>query len=371
MEQMKQGRAVLARVWHRRAGTWWWAIAVIVVPVAAIAASAVTVLLMSVSSGSPQNQIELIKTGLTVGAGTGGIVALVLAGRRQWATERDSTERRLTELYLKAVEQLGSDKSAIRHGGLYALERVAQDNPAQRQTVVNVICAYLRNPYLPAVPLTGSRRLGARRAPRPAPSGDLPLRARMSVTVPSPSSATTAEAWQEREVRLTAQHILAHHLRPGEDDDHPLDTFWPVIDLDLARARLIDFDLSEAQVRTARFGGTTFEGRADFAGTRFDAEAWFSRTRFAGDARFDNADFSGAVVFEETIFDGYAAFTGAAFGQFSVFGGVIFAGHALFDNVTFGLDFLFGEAEFAHGVPGPLAGRSLGGPGANTQSATE
>ncbi len=33
------------------------------------------------------NQIELIKTGLTVGAGTGGVVALVLNGRRQWSTE--------------------------------------------------------------------------------------------------------------------------------------------------------------------------------------------------------------------------------------------------------------------------------------------
>lgn len=93
---MKQARAGLARRWRRRGGAWWWAIVVIVVPVAVIAAAAVSVLLTFVDAGDPKNQIELIKTGLTVGAGTGGVVALVLTGRRQWATEHDAGERRPT-----------------------------------------------------------------------------------------------------------------------------------------------------------------------------------------------------------------------------------------------------------------------------------
>ncbi|MEV4250934.1 hypothetical protein AB0J63_47045 [Streptosporangium canum] len=59
----------------------------------------------------------------------------------------DATERRVTELYTKAVEQLGHAGAAVRLGGLYALERLAQDNPGHRQTIVNVICAYLRMPY--------------------------------------------------------------------------------------------------------------------------------------------------------------------------------------------------------------------------------
>jgi len=44
-------------------------------------------------------------------------------------TDLDATERRITELYTKAVEQLGSDKAPVRLGGLYALERLAQDYP--------------------------------------------------------------------------------------------------------------------------------------------------------------------------------------------------------------------------------------------------
>ena len=56
------------------------------------------------------------------------------------------------ELYTKAVEQLGSDQAPVRFSGLYALERLAQDNPAHRQAIVNVICAYLRMPFSPTAP---------------------------------------------------------------------------------------------------------------------------------------------------------------------------------------------------------------------------
>jgi hypothetical protein len=79
----------------------------------------------------PAARIEAIKTGLGIGAGTGGGFALLLAVRRQWhqevtgaSTEHDATERRVTELYTKAVEQLGSDKAPVRLGGMYALERL-------------------------------------------------------------------------------------------------------------------------------------------------------------------------------------------------------------------------------------------------------
>ena len=89
----------------------------------------------------------------------------MLAFRRQHHQETatvlsdlDATERRIAELYAKAVEQLGSDEAQVRFGGLYALERLAQDNPAHRQTIVNVICAYLRMPFSPTAPQQRSPR---------------------------------------------------------------------------------------------------------------------------------------------------------------------------------------------------------------------
>src|SRR6185437_11200917 len=72
-------------------------------------------------------------------------IAIVLSGF-------DATERHITELYTTAVEQLGSDQPSIRSSGLYALELLAQDNPAHRQATVNVMCAYLRMPFPPAAP---------------------------------------------------------------------------------------------------------------------------------------------------------------------------------------------------------------------------
>ncbi|MGW4062300.1 hypothetical protein ACWEGE_28735 [Amycolatopsis sp. NPDC004747] len=69
-------------------------------------------------------RVEAIKTGLGVGAGTAGIFALLLAVRRQIHQEHtaadtilDATEKRVTELYTKAADQLGSGNAAVRLAG--------------------------------------------------------------------------------------------------------------------------------------------------------------------------------------------------------------------------------------------------------------
>ncbi len=60
--------------------------------------------------------------------------------------------QQVTESYAKAVEQLGHAEAPVRLGAMYALERLAQDNPSRRQTIVDVLCAYLRMPYAPPMP---------------------------------------------------------------------------------------------------------------------------------------------------------------------------------------------------------------------------
>src|SRR5689334_10726634 len=142
---------------------WWWMLAATGAVV--IVALVVTVWLLAIAHGAHAGtdranaRLDAVRTGLAAGAGAGAAVGLMLAFRRQYhqeiatdLTDRDATERRVTELYTKAVEQLGNDKAPVRLGGLYALERLAQDNPAHRQTIVNVICAYLRMPFSPTAP---------------------------------------------------------------------------------------------------------------------------------------------------------------------------------------------------------------------------
>jgi hypothetical protein len=289
-------------------------------------------LLIVFGDGKHTDQLDAIKTAGTIVIGTGGAAALWLTARRQrateialnqakdahdlqeqvaahtranqdrvaTATEADATARRITDLYTKAVDQLGSDKAPVRLGGLYALERLAQNNPDQRQTIVNVLCAYLRMPY--RLPLDQ------------APADD----------APEPEHTRFETRTQERQVRLTAQRILANHLRPG-NHPRPLNTFWPDIDLDLTGASLLDLDFAKCCINTAQFTQATFTG-----------DTTFELAACTGDARFHSAMFTGRIRFSEATFTGTADFTQATFAQGVHFGGTVFASAAVFGGATFG-----------------------------------
>ncbi len=57
---------------------------------------------------------------------------------------RVAEEGKLTERFGKAIELLGSDKLDIRLGGIYALERIAQDSLKDHWTVMEVLTAFVR-----------------------------------------------------------------------------------------------------------------------------------------------------------------------------------------------------------------------------------
>lgn len=339
-----------------------------------------------------------IQTALAAGAGVGAAVTLMLAFRRQRHqehaahvtahlaarnaalaeqvaanTKHDATERRVTDLYTKAVEQLGHSKAAVRLGGLYALERVAQDNPGHRQTIVNVICAYLRMAYtVPAPADPEQERAAALRAAR------LRRHAARAGKTPSVDSRTTAgdgvaDRDGERQVRLTAQRILADHFRAGRSADqhavtpaaHP---FWEGMRVDLSGATLITLDFRGCHIAEATFTGAIFSGDARFDDAVFFGDARFSGVTFSGDARFGGATFSGVAQFSRVTFSGVAQFCwatfskGAWFDHATVFGAAdfhtatfsdsagfnraTFSRTAMFDRVTFSKEAQFDEALF-------------------------
>ncbi|MEU5867118.1 hypothetical protein ABZ815_38505 [Nonomuraea sp. NPDC047529] len=239
---------------------WWWALPAALLVGAAVWGVSVWLLQDLGTLPAPEQisaRIEAVRTALAAGAGVGAAVTLLLAVRRQRHQElatahttHDAAERRVTELYTKAVEQLGNAQAPVRLGGLYALERLAQDTPALRQTIVDVICSYLRMPYTP---------------PDEAdPAGPaVPRAAVAGVSAP----VIGRDPQEERQVRLTAQRILTAHLRydnssaprrrwssrrPDRNPRH-----WPDIRLDLTGAVLIDFDLSTcvAQVESPPSAG--------------------------------------------------------------------------------------------------------------------
>ncbi|MCS7484129.1 pentapeptide repeat-containing protein [Umezawaea endophytica] len=280
------------------------------------------------------------------------------AERTTAAAEKDAADRRVTELYAKSVENLGSDKAPVRLGVLYALERLAQDNPAQRQTIIDVLCAYLRMPYDPPY----------EPANLPSP-GDVDM---LTLERHTKMIAEQRERVQEREVRLTAQRILASHLRPDLDDSTGKSTnlrFWPGIQrLDLTGATLIEFDLRGCHIGSAGFTGATFVGTAGFGGAvftgiarfneaTFASNAWFTGTKFAGTAGFNKVTFTGDAGFNKAIFANTAGFnesnfttnvwfTGAAFAGTAGFSGATFTGTSEFGNSTFSSTAEFNKTTF-------------------------
>lgn len=291
-------------------------------------------LVLAYGRGDPRNSLEAIKTAGTIVIGSGGAIALWLAVRRQRTAElaiaqkdrelrqkdrdqahtaRDAVERRVTELYTMAAAQLGSEHAHVRIAGIYALERLAQNNPDQRQVIVNVLCAYLRMPYT---------------------TGDT------DSTEPDPDREMRRT--QERQVRLTAQRLLTTHLRR----DHPRDAFWPDITLDLAGATLLDFNLDHCRLHGATFDGARFHGPAEISLAEFTGPLSFDNARFTGGARFINTVWVEPADFTRARFDHEANFAKATFRSSATFDGTQFEGNADFSGTQF--DYVwFDNARFA------------------------
>lgn len=313
-----------------------WMVVTGVLAICILATGAVLWLLAEADRAKPDNRpalrIDAIKTGLAVAAGTGGAAALLLTARRQWLAERaqahteeDATERRITELYSKAVEQLGSERALVRLGALYALERLAQSNPMHRQTVVNVICAYLRMPF----------------------------------KYPPTSADADSDADQRRdddvEVRLAAQRILTGHLTARSDATAEQLTgrtqgveelLWLDISLDLSHATLIDIDLRRCHLEHATFTGAAFHGRALFSDGVLGGGAGFNKAVFHGPAFFVATRFQEVALFKRTQFLNHATFSDALFADDAAFGSARFRSGVRFDRTTFERGAGFDRAAF-------------------------
>lgn len=65
------------------------------------------------------------------------------AERHEQQTAADR-ERRITESFAKAIEQLGNDKLEVRLGGIYTLERIARESERDYWPIMETLTAYVR-----------------------------------------------------------------------------------------------------------------------------------------------------------------------------------------------------------------------------------
>jgi uncharacterized protein YjbI with pentapeptide repeats len=281
--------------------------------------------------------IDITRVSLTVVAGVGGVVALVIAYRRQ----RDLEHNRFVERFGAAAAQLGATDVAVRIAGVYAMAGVADESDGvRRQQCIDVLCGYLRLPYDPDHGSSGRTKLVtiSPRVDRGRDRGEI--------------QEHIEYRHNDREVRRTIIRVIADHLKREAEYN------WSTSNFDFRTAHLENADFTHITVTDVRFEGATFTGTTRFAGatftgaagfehTTFTGPVWFVGARFTGPAWFEGARFTGPVGFRDVKFSATTGFEHTTFIDTAGFEQTAFTGTAGFTDVTFGGTARFDHATFA------------------------
>ena len=253
-------------------------------------------------------------------AGAGALVALIVAYRRQKVAEADSAHDRtrvFNERFTTIAAQLGDAQPAVRLAGVHAMAGLADDWKANRQTCIDVLCAYLRLPY------------------EPDPGEGAPTPERLAFRA-------------SREVRHTVIRVITAHLSGGAA------VSWRGLKFDFTGVVFDGGSFYRAEFTGALLGG---EGAVSFAGAEFTGGTVdFRHVKFTGaPVSFRSAKFTGGKVdfgFAEfaggTIDFASAKFTGGKvdFGYAKFARGLVYFNYAQFTGGTVDLQ----HAEFAGGI---------------------
>ena len=290
---------------------------------------------------------------LTITAGIGAAVALVVAYRRQ----RNLEEGRFLERLATAARQIGDREPIVQFSGLYALVALANEPSAtaarqtdRRQQCVSVLCAYLRLPYSEGAHESLIEEVVHKQTW---------TNSRGNIE----ETRTYGVRPADREVRRTIIRIISENLQPSAS------ITWSNLSLDFHGVVFDVGDFSGAvfsgprtDFRNAHFTtGNVFFNEAQFTGgnTYFNAAHFtsgnvsFSGAQFTGgNVDFGNAQFTGGdVYFNDAQFTGsHVSFSGSYFRGGAVdFSGARFdAGNIYFNSTQFaGSEVDFSASKFA------------------------
>ncbi|RKT51577.1 pentapeptide repeat-containing protein [Saccharothrix australiensis] len=247
------------------------------------------------------SKAEAIKTGGLAGGAVVALYALWLNDRRRRTEEARhelESDKVADERFARAVEMLGNDADQVRVGAMHALAGLARSTPRYKQTVLDVLCAYLRRPFThPAFarrPDDPDQAFHPREQVAPVAGGP----AGSAAEVPAGERGPTPEEDRERTVRLTAQRLITDLLPWGRDTD----------------PTLYHLDLTGASVEYLRLEGRRI-GRLTARRTRFHGITTFREARFGKPALFSGATFHGRVDVRDARFPGGMSLQDAAFGR--------------------------------------------------------
>ncbi|WP_017623547.1 pentapeptide repeat-containing protein [Nocardiopsis chromatogenes] len=191
------------------------------------------------------------RTLLQAAGGAAALMALVFTVRTYLLNRRGQQTQRFKD----AVEQLGSDHTAVRIGGVYSLEHIMRESAEDHRTVVEVLSAFVRE------------------------------------TSPAPDTAEEASGRRLGTDVQAALTVLGR--RPPREETAPLNLHAT----DLRGAELMNARLQHANLSAALLGGANLSGARLEAARMRSADLNAARLRHAhlegadlADARMEGAD---------------------------------------------------------------------------------
>jgi uncharacterized protein YjbI with pentapeptide repeats len=220
--------------------------------------------------------------------GIGGAVILLGAyfTYRQLQTSRDqlqiAQQGQVTERFTRAIDQLGHAELDVRLGGIYALERIANDSPDDRATIAEVLTAYVRG-HAPWPPRLDSQ-----------PAIDDPIEQVPELQLRAADVQAVLRVLARRRPPTTHGDRLdlqATDLRKAVLAGARLQRAY------LSRANLQQADLRHAQLGLAELNGAQLQG-ANLYGAQlqnaFLSDAQLQNAKLEGGAQLQLAEFMGA-----------------------------------------------------------------------------
>lgn len=188
---------------------------------------------------------------------------------------RLTREGHITDRYAKSVEQIGHENSDVRLGGIFALERIARNSIVDRNTVVEVLTAFVRE--------------HTRDGPRNPKDG--------KVTADVQGALTVLGRFPIERSEPPRRHMDFYHCGlsdadlMGADFRNAMFYYCQLVDTRFAGACLDGAGLSFCKAERAAFTGASARG-ANFVNAAY-RDGWFLRADLT-DADFYGCDLTGS-----------------------------------------------------------------------------
>lgn len=232
--------------------------------VSAAVVTAATAMVLVLVKAPP---VEIVKTAGVAGGAVVALYALWLNDRKHWL----ESEKVADERFARSVELLGNEADQVRVGAMHSLVWLANSTPRYKQTVIDVLCAYLRRPFH-------------------HPSWD-----KNAADPDTVFGRVTPDVQQEQQVRRTAQRLLRDLLSWGNAKKE-------YYDLDLTGAALEYFRIDGRRVHRFTARRAQFYGITTLREIEVKKPTLFSGATFHGRLDLAEAQFKGGLAFTEVTF---------------------------------------------------------------------